>query len=182
MPASGEIAQSFVRREIEFGEDHSHLGIDLPATPDFDFMLEVSESLYIRIAVRMMRQLLKFLDETVEFLESFLDIFGHGQVVGGGETLLQHADANAGVNPHFPLIGKHLAADDAQQGRFPRAVAAEQADPFTLGDAEGDIFQYALIAEIQRYVIEAQQGIDLLMLFDVPVEVDPFQESTGVEA
>ena len=57
-----------------------------------------------------------------------------------------------------PAIGDRLAGQDAQQGRFAGAVAADQAQPLARRDGELDAVEDGLVAEVEADAGEGKQG------------------------
>ena len=53
----------------------------------------------------------------------------HGQVRGGVEFLGKIADPEPGPFANGPVVRRILPDDHPEQGRFPRAVSADEADP-----------------------------------------------------
>ena len=65
-------------------------------------------------------------------------------VAFGELGLLRHvADARVAAEGDGAAIGIDLAGEDAQQGGFAGAVAADQAEALAFGDAERDVLERA---------------------------------------
>ncbi|MNI53553.1 hypothetical protein D3C73_1083970 [compost metagenome] len=58
--------------------------------------------------------------------------------------LRQQADNAAAADRDLPLVGAFFSAQQAEEGGFAAAVAADQADLFALADIEGDVAQHKL--------------------------------------
>src|SRR5258708_38978729 len=72
--------------------------------------------------------------------------------------LRQAGDGGAGLGEARAGIGDGLAGQDAQQGRFAGAVAADQAQPLARRDGELDAVEDGLVAEVVADAGEGKQG------------------------
>ena len=70
----------------------------------------------------------------------------------------QGGDGGAGLGEARARIGDRLAGQDAQQGRFAGAVAADQAQPLARRDGELDAVEDGLVAEVVADAGEGEQG------------------------
>ena len=64
----------------------------------------------------------------------------------------------AGLGEALAAVGDRLAGQDAQQGRFAGAVAADQRQPLAGRDGEVDAVQDRLVAEVKADAGERQEG------------------------
>ena len=70
------------------------------------------------------------------------------------DFLRQQRDADARFQPELPGIGRQLAGEQAQQGGFPGAVAAEQRQPFARFHGERSTVQQHGAAEAQVDIVQ----------------------------
>ena len=83
-------------------------------------------------------------DQARLLVAAFGHLGHHGLDAGlGREALLlgQVGQLGPAGEGHVPPVGAELAGQEAQQGRLPRAVGADQADPLTRLDREGQAFE-----------------------------------------
>ncbi len=72
--------------------------------------------------------------------------------------LTDGADPGARGEPDFAPIGRDLAQNGAQQGRFPGAIAPDQADPLAGGDGQIGVIEKQPAAEAQRQAGDHEQA------------------------
>src|SRR5205807_8804835 len=85
-------------------------------------------------------------------LEPDLDVLQHGEPGKQRKALEHHGDVAgrpvdaAARNGDVAAGRRHQAGNDAQEGRFPAARAAEQGDDLAVGEREVDVVEYQHIA------------------------------------
>ena len=80
---------------------------------------------------------------------------GLGLVEGVG--LVEHADVHAAAGRHAAGVGLHATGEDAQKRRLAVAVAADDADPVTLVDADRHGLEDGLGREVERDGLDAEE-------------------------
>ena len=71
--------------------------------------------------------------------------------------LLHHLDAHTTPDGGLAAVGHFQAGDNAQEGRLPAAVEADQADAFAGIDGEGDSVQQEPFGELLGDVFEGDE-------------------------
>ena len=80
-------------------------------------------------------------------------------VIGGERHVLhQPGDAQAGLRPDDAAVRRLIAADDLQQRRLARAVAADQADALARLDLQRHVVEQGQVTEGDRDMIEGDEG------------------------
>ncbi len=102
----------------------------------------------------------------------------HGLMAVERDLLRQMGHARARTDPDYAVIGRGLAAHQAQQRGLALAVAPHQADALPAGDLEFRPVQQGVVAEGQGNLVEAQQGhgrrgSDTVVGGDDPEHPDP---------
>ena len=77
---------------------------------------------------------------------------------GQRHVLDEPRDAQSGLTPHRPRVGRQLAADDLQQRRLAGAVAADDRHPLAGVDLQRHIVEQRQMAEGEGDVIERDDG------------------------
>ena len=86
------------------------------------------------------------------------DMIGNGRMTGEIRLLRQRGDGGAGLGEARAAVEDRLAGQDTQQGRFSRAIAADQRQALTRRDAEIDAIQNGLVAEVEADAAQREKG------------------------
>ena len=93
----------------------------------------------------------------IERAEAFADDLGDRSIRRQRHVLHQPRDPHAGLPQHEARIGLQIAAEDLQQRRLAGAVAADDGDPFTGIDLEGDLVEQRQVAEGEGDTVERNE-------------------------
>ncbi len=75
------------------------------------------------------------------------DYFAHGSVGVEAGILLDHGEAHAFAGGDGAVVGRHVAAEDAEEGGLPCPVGSDDAEALAVVEAEGDIREYGARAK-----------------------------------
>src|SRR5205085_9158467 len=79
-------------------------------------------------------------------------------MAGKIRLLRQGGDRGAGLGEPAAAIVDRLAGQDAQQGRLPRPIAADQRQALARRDGKVDAIEDRLVAEVEADAGEGQEG------------------------
>ena len=80
------------------------------------------------------------------------------EMLAAGRVLRHRADAGAAAQADAAAVGLDLALDQAQQGRFAGAVAADQADLPAVGHGRGGAIEQHALAMAEGEVVDVEHG------------------------
>ncbi len=75
------------------------------------------------------------------------DDFAHGLIGVEAGILHDHGEAHAFADGDGAVVGRHVAAEDAQEGGLPCPVGSDDAEALAVVEAEGDIREYGARAK-----------------------------------
>ena len=160
-PSARQRGGAGVGRQAQAIEHDFDLLLEPPAVALFELVLQRSRAARAAAGVAALghreRGVVIVGDEAGEVAEAVGDDVEHRPLVEERRVLRQAADAQAGLRPDAPAVGRHGAADDVQERRLAGAVAADHADALARLDLQARLVEQRQMAVGNRDAVECEE-------------------------